>query len=266
MKYLVLLVIVIFLFKQCERFDFHYSTDKLEKSVPLISKIERSDSRRKTIVNTSKRSTYSMEVLEEENDTFRTALEAYATKFNHELKRNHSLDSLASKRGDYYLAVLQASASDENWITELIDHIPHGSDAHNRIFGTPEYFKEPDSVPYQELFVDVPDAKRRACCEIMDHAGSRIIDDYRKDNHQFLKEGINNIKKKFTMVYHLYMYQHSEHHNEGIIKYGNGEYGSCCRAIVHTWFWKKKMKWVKELVIYNSVIFSKPMKDNYVAK
>lgn len=266
MKYLVLLVIVVFLFKQCERFDFHYSVDKYEKSVPLISKIERRDSRHTRIVNTSKRSTYSIEVLEDENDTFRTALEAYAATFNHQLIRNHSLDSLASKRGDYYLAVLQASVTDENWITDLVDHIPNGSDAHHKVFGTPEYFREPDSVPYQELFVDVPDAKRRACCEIMDHVCSRRITENRKDNYQFMKQGINNIKKEFTVPYHLYVYQHSEHHNEAIIERGFGEYGSCCKAIVHTWFWKKKMKWVNEVVIYNSVFFSKPMKDNYVAK
>jgi len=208
------------------------------------------------IVHAQSKSEYTYFDLSDENTKFDSTLENYVQYCHRKIKRNRALDSICERRGNYYLNLLKDNASSDYWISELVDKIPEGSEAHERLFGTPKYFKE-TKAKYQENLVYVPSVRKKICCEIMVHLYSRKILDKRIPGEEMKKIAIEGLSNKYTRAYILSLYQNSEGHNDGILRYGKGDYGSYTTGMLHEWYWKKKKKWVYEFIIYNSVSFSR---------
>lgn len=207
-------------------------------------------------INAQTKSEYQYFDLSDENAKFDSTLENYVAYCHRKIKRNRALDSICERRGNYYLNLLKDNVTTNYWISDLIDKIPEGSEAHGRLFGTPKYFKE-TKTKYQENLVYVPSIRKKISCEIMVHLYSRRILDKRITGAEMKKIAIEGLSKEYTRSYILSPYQNSEGHNDGILMYGKGDYGSFTTGMLHEWYWKKKKKWVYEFVIYNSVAFSR---------
>lgn len=196
------------------------------------------------------------------SDSLGLKLDEYVGANNKDLIRNKFLDYCAFERADYFISVLEAtSKARKKSIWECGKEIPRGSQArkaHNELFGNPDFFVE-SKVPYVKTFRDFEEQNLQIQSEIMVPTFWENEYSKRKSLEEIIKKTIGDHSNK-TGTFSgdlLECYKGSKAHNSAILKYGKGQFGISTVILVEEE--KLESGWKYSVVVYNVVVFSKPM-------
>lgn len=192
------------------------------------------------------------------SQTFRfdSSIKIYASQCNHRLQRDFSLDSIASLRASYFLKVAAETAKKVS-LDELFDHIPKGSLAHSRFFGTPGYFKEPENIQYQEALPRLEGMGLYVKAEIMQQEYWSGESKTLLEDNKIINNALRAIESSLGRDYLLSSYKESKEHNMAIVKYGNGKYGTSTKILISKEFDQLRGVWEYETLVINCTSFTK---------
>lgn len=198
-------------------------------------------------------------------DSFDIRLDQYVSKYNHDLVRNKFLDYCAFERANYFVSILEKTAKVKGiTLWECGQNVPRGSQArkaHKELFGNPDFFIESD-VPFVKAIRDFEDQNLMIQSEIM--VPLRWQGKFSK------RKGLIEVTKK-AMLWHsvktgsvtgdiLETYKESKAHHDAIIEDGNGDYGLSTVTLIQETK-NEDNTWTYDIVIYNLVVFSKPIRQ-----
>jgi hypothetical protein len=196
------------------------------------------------------------------NSEFSRILESYVKSFSHTIQRSEFLDERAKLRTDYFLAVLEKKLNEDVTLSEVVHHIPHGSEGHHEQFGTPEYFPKPDSTKYLESLPRFTERHIIIDGEVMQQISWKINRKERvTDKKKLCSEELESLPAYLSTSIEkslLESYENSPSHLRVIRNYGDGDYGMSTRIMVIE---KQNSNgtWSYEMVLYNLVVFSSPI-------
>ena len=196
------------------------------------------------------------------NKMLDSLLNIYVSTFSRKLIRNKSIDSIARARLDYYLDVLQLNSCLGESFENMLDNIGHGPLAHREVFGNPDFFEKPKTIYIS--------AQRNYFNEGVTFSGeimrqTSLKRKYRtriEDKEKFLEDiklEIERLIENPLYQHMLQQYKNSKLHNEIIKKCGYGKYGLATKMLIS----EKSAGgyWIYEILIYNLINFSKPIKN-----
>ncbi|MEI6697011.1 MAG: hypothetical protein WCO13_13205 [Bacteroidota bacterium] len=195
------------------------------------------------------------------NDMLDSCLKLYVQTVLNNLERNNSLDLFAKSRVDYYLDVIQINLEEGKDLFSIFDYIPGDYRAHLELFGDPMYFTKPKT--------NYPDKYQKNITEGLEGNGEIMQElvfywqEYKRiqSGKDIVLKVIKKNESKDKMFLHLslfYDYKNSPPHNRSILRKGDGKFGTSTRILIS----EKKVGnlWVYEAMIYNVVVFSKPIR------
>ncbi|MCX6230844.1 MAG: hypothetical protein NTZ33_04815 [Bacteroidetes bacterium] len=195
------------------------------------------------------------------NDMLDSCLKLYVQTVLNNLERNNSLDLFAKSRVDYYLDVIQTNLEEGKDLFSIFDYIPGDYRAHQELFGNPMYFTKPKTNYPDKYQINVTEGLE-GNGEIM----QELVFYWQEYNRiqsgkDIVLKVIKKNESKGKMFLHLslfYDYKNSPPHNRSILRKGDGKFGTSTRILIS----EKKVGnlWVYEAMIYNVVVFSKPIK------
>jgi hypothetical protein len=193
-----------------------------------------------------------------ESKHYDSSLQEYCRENNSIINRNSFLDSLCSKRINYFLNVLIYSTKNE--LKESFNNITVGRKSHRPLFGDSLFFRSPGNNCWTSAFEKNYPEGIKGKAEIMQQ--TFFSKSFRQEQSEsfiidvFLKE----IEKKFSTDFILNGYKKSKDHNSAILNYAKGKYGSSTKILIMTQYDKEKSLWKYEAIVYNLTIFSQPLK------
>jgi hypothetical protein len=197
------------------------------------------------------------------SDSLDVKLDEYVSNYNHDLTRNRFLDYSAFERANYFISILESTSKSRKMdILECGRQIPRGNQArkaHNELFGNPDFFIE-SKIPYVKTFRDFKELKLRIESEIMIPSFWQNTFHERKSLEDIIKKSIASHSQKTGSFSGdlLECYKGSKSHHSAIIEDGNGQYGISTVVLVQEE--KVQNNWKYSVVIYNIVVFSRPIK------
>jgi hypothetical protein len=191
-----------------------------------------------------------------------TGLEEYASVYNNNLSRDGYLDYCAFERANYFTSVLESTSKARKMsIWGCGQEIPRGKQAqksHDELFGNSDFFIKPN-VSYVKVFRNFEEHNLKIQSEIMIPTFWENEYTERKSPETIIKKSIADFSNK-TGTFGgdlLECYKGSKDHHSVIIKYGKGRFGISTIILIEEE--KLEKVWKYSVVIYNVVVFSKPM-------
>ena len=182
-----------------------------------------------------------------------SSLKEYASTVAHSLSNNRELDSMASLRVKYYLNLIKYNSTNIK-IANLYNKIPLGEIAHNRWFGLPNLFKEAPETVFPNSLGSINELKIKA--EILQESMTTKYSKFEMNDDEISQVALKKMFTAHGSNYIIEGYQKSPSHNEIILKYGNGNYGTSTMALLSKYYNKPNQEWEYEFFVMNCTVFT----------
>ena len=196
--------------------------------------------------------------LYEASDYYDSSLQVYCRQNNSVINRASFLDTLCSKRINYFLNVLIHSTKFE--LEESFDRITPGRKSHRPLFGDSLFFSSPQDNPWIGAFEKNYSEGIKGKAEIMQQTFFSRSFKQRQDLNFIAESFLAEIEKKFSADFILKGYKGSEDHNSVILNRAKGKYGTSTKILIMSHYIKEKSLWKYEAIVYNLTIFSESLK------
>ena len=197
-------------------------------------------------------------VLYEESRYYDSSLQEYCKENNSSIDRSTFLDTLCSKRVNYFLSVLSHSTNFE--LKESFDRITPGRKSHRPLFGDSLFFSSPKDNPWINAFEKNYTEGIKGKAEIMQQIFFSKSFKQEQTQSFIVKSFLAEIEKKFSPDFILKGYKRSKDHNSVILRRAKNKWGTCTKMLIMASYNKEKSLWKYEAIVYNLTIFSEPLK------
>ena len=196
--------------------------------------------------------------LYKQSNYYDSSLLVYCAENNSSINRISFLDTLCSRRMNYFLNVLIHSTNFE--LRESFDRITPGRKSHRPLFGDSLFFSSPQDNPWIGAFEKNYSEGIKGKAEIMQQTFFSRSFKQRRDLNFIAESFLAEIEKKFSADFILKGYKGSKDHNSVILNRAKGKYGTSTKILILSRYIKEKSLWKYEAIVYNLTIFSEPLR------